>query len=233
MKIYKISKWLIIISIAAIFLLGLYNFISVNNTIEESICNIEQCLPKHSEVQEISLYELQSIKKGVFDANTVTFLVCFSLALLFTLAMSLQDRLIKQVQLVNDVQAQTETVKFIQQYYTRIHCIYCGSVLINYILANESYIIKAHILTTVYTVNREVLSLLKDLPENRSLIKDNLTISKQDRDAFIEVIRDTIHLLDLTEVYKKAENKGATPSIEDLIYNLKSLEYRIKNIAGK
>lgn len=64
-------------------------------------------------------------------------------------------------------------------------------------------------------------------------IKDNLNISQEDRDAFIEVIRDTIHLLDLTEVYKKAENKGATPSIEDLIDNLKSLEYRIKNIADK
>lgn len=234
MKIYKVSKWIIVVAITAIFILGLYNFISINNAIEGMINNIEsQQYSENCKDVDINIYELQSVKKGIFDANTITFLVCFSLALLFTLIFTLQDRLIKQVQLVKDIQVQTETGKFLQQYYTRIHCIYCGSVLVNYILASESYIIKAHILTTVYTINREVLSLLKDFPESRTLIKDNLNISQEDRDAFIEVIRDTIHLLDLTEVYKKAENKGATPSIEDLIDNLKSLEYRIKNIADK
>lgn len=245
MRKYFIFKWIASIAIFMTFVLASWNCISINRKTSQAFASVKlevdsslmvdpPVAAEYDADRRVFYHklfdELEHLKKGVFDANTLTFLVCFTLALLFTLLLTLQDRLIKQNDIVSNARYQMNLTKNIQQYYTRLHCIYCGGILVNYILFRENFIIQAHILNTIYTMNRETLSLMREIPENNQFISRKFSISDTDRKAFVRVIRDTIHLLELEEVRRNPDNTTSKQSMEDLAENLEELEARINNI---
>lgn len=106
MKKFYYARWIAYCIVVVSFLLAFFNFIYINANVNKSIEELCVCTDCFSEKQPEYLdnifIKIQNLKNGVFDANTITFLVSFALALLFTTILALQEKLLKQNTLLND-----------------------------------------------------------------------------------------------------------------------------------
>lgn len=176
------------------------------------------------------LVELHDLKSSVFEANTITFLVSFTLALLFTILLSIQDRMSQHMKTIQE--SEKFIVKFkkgiirtsyIQRKFTRIYHIYNGVVMLNYMLASENQLVSSKILTIVYMIDREVRSILN----NKSEYDDKLNI--EDKRKLVEILADCVNNLNIKELKSKKENKSKLASIISLNDNLIELRNRIRS----
>lgn len=242
---YKISLWVITSLIVIIFVLSFINYISVNTNVNHllEIAHAEQnfslSLPedKYNNVQDMReiyyknlFHNLEETKKDVFDSNTITFLVSFTLSLLFTILLTLQNKLYKQNVLIEKALQKINNEKIIQRYHTRLQGLHCAAMLYHEIIIRDNYQIQPTLLNIVYIIDREVTSLLKEIPENKSFL-NNITIDKKDRDSLNRIIYNIIHLISLERIRRNKINTcNSMRSIEDLQQNMLTLDLRLKNI---
>lgn len=241
---YKICKWVIAISILVILVLSFLNYWHINSimsAIMESAkdeLDFSLNLPigqydamHNSRVNYYTevFHDLEKITKGVFDSNVLTFLVCFTLSLLFTILLSLQNRLFKQNIIVEKAVQQIENTKLSQQYYSRLQGLHCACMLFNEIINRNNYVVSESALNIVYIIDREVIRLLKELPENKSIFSKDVEFESKDIDSFSNIISNTIHLLSIERIRKSnMDNEVPIKSICNLYDHLNTLNKRLE-----
>lgn len=175
-----------------------------------------------------SIDEIHKQFSYLFDANTITFLVSFALALLLTAVFSMNDKVDKQLHKINEISGNIWR-KMIQQNVIQrksiaIYQIYNGVVYLSHNLETNHYKISDNILTLVYMLDREVKSLLKD---QHSFCK---TIEISDKRKLIELLYDCINYLNIDKLKKQQDNEKKLTSISAFNDNLHSLMDVINDI---
>ncbi|MBE6235840.1 MAG: hypothetical protein E7112_06370 [Bacteroidales bacterium] len=242
MKSYKLLKWIIGICITAIFVIAFINFVRINRRVNDTIISakkdyIHSSLLKEEAYDSLSVNrenyyailfsDLESIKKGVFDSNTITFLVCFTISLLFTILLTLQSKLVEQKTLVEDAIKQVQNEKITQKYYIKLYGLHCGGVLLNDVLSRDCYKVSEATLNIVYIMDREAQDLLKEIPESMNLLTNTIRIDTRDCSALIKIIYNTIHFLNIEKIQEA--NKSQLISIRSII----NLHQKLSDLASR
>lgn len=189
-----------------------------------------------------SINEMHKQSSYLFDANTVTFLVSFALALLFTALFFMHDKISQHIKVIQE--SETMISKFkdetkrtvenvlhgikqqncVQKKHIAICQIFSGVSILSHFLATNQYKISNDILTLVYMLDREVKSLLNDKASVCEIIE--LT----DKRKLVELLYDCINYLDINRLEGIQSNKNKLTSIQAFNNNLLILKGVIEDI---
>ncbi|MDR0895702.1 MAG: hypothetical protein LBN06_10465 [Prevotellaceae bacterium] len=199
-------------------------------------------------------HDLLHLKDRLFDANIVTFLLSFAIALLIMLIVRQTDKIEKinsevesAVKKINskvesdfeeinskvesaikkinsEVESAVRRIIF-QKEFTRINTLTSQGSLLWYALVVKEYVLTAEALNIIAQMDREVKSLLKEIPLNPS--NGSVILREAEKRRLIEVIGDIKGLYKIHLLEKKAENSNRLSPIQLLDKHLKDLETRI------
>ena len=204
---------------------------SVHSSIlNDTVKNTKNYTPLISDIRS-ALTEINALKIHIFDANTITFLVSFSSAILLTIVLSMLDKINKSNQKIRDITNQINSTQNTQKIYTRIHCAYSESIIARSLLIKDKYLVSEGVLNIIYHLNREIKSISNIIPQNIDIAKETFSINEDEKRKFIEAITDIMNSFDLKRINEVPKNVNATNSIKDLIDNANELKKRIQSIS--
>lgn len=177
-----------------------------------------------------SKHEVTMQQQALFDANTVTFLISFLSALLFTGFISLfiksSEQYEKIERKINELFKDKYTaLNSLYKTYTALSQIFNGVSVLGANLASSEYNIQQGYHTLVYMIEREIRQLRE---ERFNGIK---AITPEDKKRFLEIITDCIAYLNMEEL--KANNTMGLKAFEDLNNDLLGIQEMIENIPIK
>lgn len=195
-----------------------------------------------------AISEITQLHSKTFDANTVTFLITFLSALLFTVFITLFIKNIEQFNKLYEIKtelddkittADNKIAEAEKDWNTKLqHQEYLLKVaternsltqVLNLVsvlgsqLASNGYIIKREYTTLAYMIFRKTQLLLKEG------FKDIKDIRPEDKTEFMQIITDCITYLNIETLEDKNPQKGL-PMFTLLYQDLKGIRKKIENI---
>lgn len=175
------------------------------------------------------IIELEKLKKYLFEANTITFLVTLIVALLLGFIVSSQKDIRKETEnYQKELQNSKVYIYILENFhdmYVRIESVYLESnFLKQYIYANNGELNQKimEVVYRMYRKTRSVISLIHDK-------KINSTTESIKRE-FVATIDDTINAIEIEKIKSESKNKGKTKYLEDLNDELITLRDEILNM---
>lgn len=210
---------------AIILLIACSNFICINYGIQkttvqtkealyriDSICmsspSISNIDGEHSNIDiylkgiKESLRELESLKKGIFDSNTITFLSSFVLVflggILFDIEKRTKDKLAKSKEIIEKLEIELHQIKIAKQTNAM-------SILSKYLQLQLS--------STKYEINDDIVNianeLFKSFEKLQALLRDKDTrfITKDAQKEYTSLLNEIKMLLDKEDIHTHEKNK--------------------------
>lgn len=214
------------------------------NAIENNSDNVQGDIASIYREIEMEKFEIVKQQHKMFDSNTVTFLITFLCALLFTVFITLFIKNIEQYDKFGEIKAdlhnsivETENewnnklknLEYMLTVYSErnnvTQILNLVSVL-GCLLASSKYEIKSEYTTLVYMIRRRTQSILKDK------FKELKNIRTEDKRELIKMIDNCITYLNLEELREKNSHglvafqqlKGDLDEIKDLISEIELKE---------
>ncbi len=170
-----------------------------------------------------SLMELESLKKGIFDSNTITFLVSFVLVflggILFDIEKRAKDKYVKSMEITKDIETQSQEIgRWLEIELNQLKIdkqISSLVILKNYLqfqFSASSYQINGDIINITYKLH-DALEIVRSLLEN----KQTKYITEEAKAEYVRQLHDVQLLLEKEEIHKNTENTNKlTPIFESL-----------------
>ncbi len=228
---------------ATILVIACSNFIVISCGVQKNIEIAHQSLSKinstcmtlysanednHKEIKYVndiknSLMELESLKKGIFDSNTITFLASFVLVflggILFDIEKRAKDKYIKSKEITKKIETQSQEIERwfeIELNQLKIDKQISALVILkNYLqfqFSVSKYQINGDIISIMYKLHdtlKDVLSLLED--------KQTKYITEEAKAEYMRQLHDVQLLLEKEEIHINTKNTNKlTPIFESL-----------------
>ena len=203
-----------------------YVFPPSNNEIT-NICNCHSCntFPKDDFFQKIM--QIEKLKKYLFDANTITFLVTLVIVLLIGFIIGTQKEIRQGLDdTKNELQRFKEIKSSIEEFheiYVRATSIYLESCNFQRIISTTNYVLTEgildNIMETLYRMYRTTRAILSTIHrKNLNIIKDNY------KGELLVIIYDTINTIGFDRIFEvNPENTGYLMEFKDKLEELRDV----------
>jgi hypothetical protein len=171
------------------------------------------------------LNEMNSLKKGIFDNNTITFMVSFVLVFLGGILFGIEDRAKKQIDKSEALLQRVDIEQKIMDLYTQIQMIKLSATNLQSTLSSKKYKIDDSINVLVHELFNMEGNLLQEFRNEKYKF-----ITKEKKKNFEDAFYQILHTLKLQRIQEKKENIDKTSPIEGTIARLEELQAKVLGI---